>query len=148
VAAQNPILGTFDPDKDASRWDIQAGIAKNHFGFGNTVLYGEYGQHRNFKFANDTYSCTSSAGTPVDAAAMQEGGTCATAVAPDQLKGDKLTFWGIGLVQNIDAAAMEIYLSWRHFEAKDPGVATTVVSAQGVGLKDLDIVLTGARVKF
>ena len=77
---------------------------------------------------------------------MQVGGTCATATAPDQLKGDKLTMWGIGLVQNIDAAAMEIYLSWRHFEAKDPG--TTVASTQGIGLKDLDIVLTGARVKF
>ena len=79
---------------------------------------------------------------------MQAGGTCATAIAPDQLKGDKLTMWGIGLVQNIDAAAMEIYLSWRHFEAKDPGTTTTVITAQGVGLKDLDIVLTGARVKF
>ena len=77
---------------------------------------------------------------------MQVGGTCTNATAPDQLKGDKLTFWGIGLVQNIDAAAMEIYLSWRHFEAKDPG--TTATSTQGIGLKDLDIVLTGARVKF
>ena len=35
--------------------------------------------------------------------------------------GDELKMYGLGLVQNIDAAAMELYVSWRHFEAKDPG---------------------------
>ena len=50
------------------------------------------------------------------------------------------------MVQNIDAAATELYVSWRHFDAKDPG--TTATSTQGIGLKDLDVVLTGARVKF
>ena len=60
------------------------------------------------------------------------------------MKGDELSYWGIGLVQNIDAAAMELYFSWRHFEAKDPGTTATA----NPGLKDLDIVLTGARVKF
>jgi hypothetical protein len=47
--------------------------------------------------------------------------------------------YGLGLVQNIDAAAMELYLSWRHFEAKNAG---------GVALDDVDVVLGGARVKF
>jgi hypothetical protein len=58
-----------------------------------------------------------------------------------------LRIWGIGLVQNIDAASTELYVSWRHFEAKDPG-NTTTASTQGIQLKDLDIVMTGARVKF
>src|SRR5262249_3227367 len=31
VGAQNPLTGAFDPDKDATRWDIQVGIAKNWF---------------------------------------------------------------------------------------------------------------------
>jgi hypothetical protein len=138
VGAQNPLSGAYDADKDATRWDIQAGIAKNWFGIGNTSLYGEYGRHKNFKYANDTYTCT----TP----AASTGGTCTVAGsnAPDQLKGDELKMWGIGLVQNIDAAAMELYVSWRHFEATDPGTT----AAAGPGLKDLDIVLTGARVKF
>jgi hypothetical protein len=138
VGAQNPISGSYDADKDATRWDIQAGIAKNWFGLGNTVLYGEYGKHKNFKYANDTYSCT----TP----AVSTGGTCTVAAsnAPDQLKGDELKMWGIGLVQNVDAAAMELYVSWRHFEATDPGTT----AAANPGFKDLDIVLTGARVKF
>jgi hypothetical protein len=138
VGAQNPISGAFDSDKDATRWDIQAGIAKNWFGIGNTVLYGEYNEHKNFRFANDTYTCTAPAGVA--------GSNCVTAAsnAPDQLKGDSLRIWGLGLVQNVDAAATELYVSWRHFEAKDPGTTATA----GPGLKDLDIVMTGARVKF
>jgi hypothetical protein len=60
--------------------------------------------------------------------------------APGGIKGDELKIWGLGLVQNIDAAATELYVSYRHFDAKDPAVPA--------GLKDIDIVITGARVKF
>jgi hypothetical protein len=141
VGAQNPISGAFDADKNATRWDIQVGVSKNWFGIGNTVVYGEYNEHKNFRYANDVYTCTAPAGVG--------GVNCATAAsnAPDQLKGDSLRIWGIGLVQNIDAASTELYVSWRHFEAKDPG-NTTTASTQGIQLKDLDIVMTGARVKF
>jgi hypothetical protein len=133
VGAQNPLTGAFDPDKDASRWDIQAGISKNWFGIGNTVLYGEYNQHKNFKYADAVYTCPTGvlSGSSV---------ICATTAAPSAAKGDELKIWGLGLVQNIDAAATELYVSYRHFEAKDPAVAA--------GLKDIDIVITGARVKF
>jgi hypothetical protein len=130
VGAQNPLTGAFDPDKDATRWDIQAGIAKNWFGIGNTVLYGEYSQHHNFKFADAVYTCTGVNGT----------NGCNAVAAPTALKGDDLKIWGLGVVQNIDAAATELYLSYRHFDAKDPAVPA--------GLKDIDIVMTGARVKF
>ena len=146
VGAQNPLTGAFDSDKDATRWDIQAGIAKNWFGIGNSVLYGEYGEHHNFRYANDVYTCAAPT-APVDANAAAKGVNCGGITGPDQLKGDKLTMWGLGLVQNVDAAATELYISWRHFEAKDPG-NTTTVSTQGIQLKDLDIVMTGARVKF
>ncbi len=140
VGAQNPLTDAFDSDKSATRWDLQVGIAKNWFGIGNTVVYGEYNEHKNFRFANDVYTCT-----PVGGGGATQN-NCGTAVAPDQLKGDSLKIWGLGLVQNIDAAATELYVSWRHFEAKDPG--TTAASTQGIQLKDLDIVMTGARVKF
>ena len=57
-----------------------------------------------------------------------------------------MKIWGLGLVQNVDAAATELYVSWRHFEAKDPGNTAAVDPRHQ--LKDLDIVMTGARVKF
>ena len=132
IKAQNSLTtGDFDPGKDAHRWDIQAGVAKNWFGFGNTVLYGEYGKHDNFKFASDLYDCNAQGGGI--------GTPCTGLAAPSNVKGDELKFWGIGIVQNIDAAAMELYVSWRRFEAKDPNNAAA--------LQDLDVVVSGARVK-
>jgi Gram-negative porin len=137
IAAQNPLLGTYGQDKDAHRWDIQAGVAKNYFGIGNTVLYGEYGQYANFKWAGAVFGCTNATASP-------GGGACTTTAAPSQIKGDSLSMWGLGVVQNLDAAATELYVSWRHFDAKDPGTTST----PNPGLKDLDIIVTGARVKF
>jgi hypothetical protein len=137
VGVQNPATGAFASDKDATRWDIQAGIAKNWFGIGNTVLYGEYIKHQNFKFANAQFTCT---GVTVGSSVVCSVPDGSVTAAPTAAKGDELKIWGLGLVQNIDAAATELYISYRHFEAKDPAVAA--------GLKDIDIVITGARVKF
>jgi len=131
VAAQNPLTGDFASDRDATRWDIQAGIAKNWFGFGNTVVFGEYAKHSNFRFANTNFACTGTA--------VVGGQTICDTVSLGGVSGDQLKMYGLGLVQNIDAAAMELYVSWRHFEAKNSG---------GVALDDVDIVLGGARVKF
>ena len=51
--------GAFDADKDATRWDIQAGIAKNWFGIGNTrAVRRVHNEHKNFRFANDVYTCS------------------------------------------------------------------------------------------
>lgn len=53
--------------------------------------------------------------------------------------GDDLDAWGIELVQNIDAAALQLWASYQHFEYSD----TTTTSYQ-----DFDAVITGARIKF
>jgi Gram-negative porin len=107
---------------DAHIWEIQGGISKNWFGLGNTSPYVEYGRASGF----------------------------AGATIPDA--DSDVKFWGIGIVQQIDAAAMELYLGWRHFEADRSGA--TVVgtsSAQPVingKYQDLDIVNAGARIRF
>ncbi len=47
--------------------------------------------------------------------------------------------WGLGVVQKIDVASMELYAGYRHYEADlDSGVAT----------EDFQTVITGARIKF
>ena len=99
-------------DADAKFWMIQAGISKNWTGLGNTSFYGEYGR------------------------------------ADDQGRGfyanvtdDNVRFWGLGVVQQIDAAAMELYLGYRHFETE---INTNVSVPTG----DLDLVHGGARIRF
>jgi hypothetical protein len=99
-------------DADARFWMIQAGITKNWWGLGNTSFYGEYGQ------ADD-----------------QGAGFYAN------VTNDRVKFHGIGVVQQIDAAAMELYLGWRHFE-------TDITTNVDVPTADLDIVHGGARIRF
>jgi hypothetical protein len=130
--------------KDADQWMIQAGITKNWTGLGNTSLYGEYsvssdwgaglGTGRNFSNAAITGSTTVNGVTDTE-----------------------LTVWGLGVVQAIDAAATELFLGWRHFEADitctGSLVAGSCADPAGSGTTKLsteagNFVFGGARVKF
>jgi len=51
---------------------------------------------------------------------------------------DEMETWGVALVQNIDAAAMELYVAWQHGEYEEDGSS----------FEDFDIVGAGARIKF
>ena len=60
--------------------------------------------------------------------------------------------YGAGIAQGFDAAALALYLSYRHYEADltvrqiSSGVASGALA--DVALEDLDIVMTGALIKF
>jgi hypothetical protein len=47
--------------------------------------------------------------------------------------------WGLGVVQHIDAAAMEVFLSYKRFSADIAGV---------IDVDDFDVVMSGARIRF
>jgi hypothetical protein len=73
------------------------------------VLFGEYSEHNDFVRVN--FSDPSS----------------------------EVTHWGLGVNQYIDAAAMEVFLTYKHFEA-----STTTAT----NLEDFSAVIGGARVNF
>jgi hypothetical protein len=99
--------------EEGSIWLVQGGITKNWTGMGNTSVYGEYGN------ADDQIKIGAPAGVST------------------------VDFYGVGIVQNIDAAAMELYLGWRRFEVDvDTGAAASS------GSSDLDLVHGGARIRF
>jgi len=68
----------------------------------------------------------------------------------------EMTVWGIGITQNIDAAATELYLNYRHFSADitctaGPNCAGAAVlggPTSKLSTEDFDAVIGGARVKF
>jgi hypothetical protein len=127
AAANFPGPGVTTSDSGTDWW-IQAGISRNFFGIGNTNLYGEYGR------SNDMISVFS-----------------ATTNAQDS----KLNYWGLGVVQNIDAAAMELYAGFRQYSLDAPAGAGTVgIAGQPVfagpvlSQGDINIFLAGARIKF
>jgi hypothetical protein len=114
---RNATGGSESQRPDAHQFLIQGGIAQNWTGLGNTALYAEWSRLTDF-------------GAPFAAGAV-----------PDS----NIDVAGIGVVQNIDAAAMELYLGWRHFYNID----TTNVGVAGFReYRDFDAVAGGARIKY
>ena len=99
--------------RDTTLWYVQGGISKNWTGLGKTSLYGEYAQVED-SLLSPNYTTK----------AFQGFGNAEV--------------WGLGVVQHIDAAAMELYLSYRNYSGE----------ANGNDAKDMDVVMGGARIRF
>ncbi|HWE15676.1 MAG TPA: hypothetical protein VG758_00620 [Hyphomicrobiaceae bacterium] len=102
--------------ENTTLWYVQGGITKNWTGLGNTTIYGEYTRINDavlpaFKFG----------GEDIDAGSLADS-----------------TVWGLGIVQAVDAAALDLFLSYRNFSADVPTVNT----------EDFNVVMGGARIKF
>lgn len=122
---------------DIPLWWIGGGIEKNWTGWGDTTFYGEYGRFRD-----------GTAGLFADVAFPGLGPLGDGAFAPDTLVVDsEVTWWGVGAVQTIDAAAMELYIAYRQYTADaaiDGGRANQIPG----GLEDIWFIQSGARIKF
>lgn len=86
---------------------LKGGLIKKWFPIGNTVAYVEYQQ------SNDM----------LDYFSLQAGAT-----------GSKLERFGVGLVQDIDAAGMSLWAAYKHFDGEIDGPAATCTTLCG----DLD----------
>ncbi|MCH9765949.1 MAG: porin [Alphaproteobacteria bacterium] len=116
--------GNIKPEGDM--WYIKAGIRQRWLPLGHTVLYGEYG--------NDDDKFTQ---------AMSAAGVTSS----------ELDRYGIGVVQEIDAAAMSVWLAWRHYE---PDATCNAAGCLGGGvgvvgannLEEFDLIKAGALINF
>jgi hypothetical protein len=130
----------------AEQWLIQGGITKNWFGFGNTALYAEYSESRGW----------GASGGPQAPNGLNYGvSTTPGATAVNGVTDSKVTMYGFGVTQNLDAASTEMYLDWRHFSADITCSAAAncsgaAGSAPGTKLQTEDfwVVIGGARLKF
>ncbi|MFM9942831.1 MAG: porin [Hyphomicrobiaceae bacterium] len=106
---------------DTSFWWLAGGISQNFFGIGKTVLFGEYGEH------NDGLR-----------------------VVYQDVVSSKATTYGLGILQNVDAAAMEIFLTYKHYEA-DFTITSNSASCGGTrncAMQDYQTVIVGTRISF
>ena len=148
--AQTGALNVKDED---TYWQIMGGIEQNWFGIGKTTLYGEYARHEvgaglsganSGSAGNGGVSCAFGAptGTATNPGSGVSGGLGCLASA-------NVDLWGLGLNQEISAAAMDMYISYRHFspdvKTSATGSSTGAVSA---GVKDFDAVMMGAIIRF
>ncbi|MDX2258168.1 MAG: porin [Hyphomicrobiaceae bacterium] len=119
------LRGAGRANPDGENYYIKAGLRRQFFPIGHSVLYGEYGRNDDKIFS----------------AAFDAG-----------ISSSELDQYGIGFVQEIDAAAMSIWLSWRHYEAdvtcNGAGCAGAGLGQGNNGLDDMDIVKFGALINF
>ena len=119
---------------DFTFWYLRGGVYRKFNALGKTSIFGEYGEASG---SGDNTFFRSAAGTGADTLYDSTDGT----------------FYGIGVQQEIDAAAMELYFGWRHFNmdstwAQDYNAGTAVGAAYRVSGDDVDTVYAGARIKF
>ncbi len=119
-------------DDDHSFYSFMAGIEQRLLPLGKTTLWGEY-----FDYEGGANDRTVAVGDALNPFAGQA-----------RIWNSGVEVYGIGLSQSIDAAAMAVYVSYRHTE----GDLTLRDDATGnladVALEDLDVVMTGAQIKF
>ncbi len=121
--------------KDADSYYIKAGIRQRWSSLGHSVLYGEYGQN-NDKLSNNLW----------------RGGATSS----------NLEQWGVGFVQEIDAAAMALFMNYRNYSAdltcsgqaalngsfcSNPGGATTRAAGK-YSFDDAQLFKVGALINF
>ncbi len=97
-------VGATDGDELNRFWYAKAGLRERWSPLGHTVLYGEYKNSEN----NSTLFNVN--------AASAEGFDTAAAVAALEFGHSSVEMWGLGVVQEIDAAAMSIWVSYRHLD--------------------------------
>lgn len=107
---------------DADFYYFKAGIFQRFNSLGKTAFYGEYGQY------NDMF---------------YDDGAVAAGLGAAVIDGSEATVWGAGVVQYIDAAAMQVFLAYRHHELE---IDTNL--AADPDFEDFDTVLVGGRIEF
>lgn len=111
-------------DEIDTMWFVQAGIEKKFISLGKTTVFGEY--------RNDNGGSN-----------LGSSGAIAAGFGGGFVRGSDIDSYAAGIVQNVEAAAMDLYVIYRHTEAD---VSTT--AGNKIGIDDFDMVMTGARIQF
>jgi predicted porin len=115
----NQAKGFGAADDTSTFYAVEGGIEKKWLDYGKTTLFGQY--YNNQGGGNDRRTFSGAVG---------------------QILSTELQSYGGGIVQGVDAADMKLYVFYRHSEADIVG------SVSNPNLEDLDVVTTGAIIKF
>ena len=137
---------------DARYWRVAAGISQNFFGIGRTVLFGEYGEHRGF-LAQEAFRAAATAGhhcTSINGVIV--GGAAYTVAGGEGRPGcdSEVTQWGVAAVQYIDAAAMEIFATYKNYSLDSNGFlgGSVTLNSNQAGVHDFQLFMVGTKINF
>ncbi len=106
-------------DYEDNHWFVRGGISQKFFSLGKTAIYAEYQSY-------------------------ERDGQGTGGINGNIDRNEEAEVIGAGIVQKIDAAAMELYLGYRHVEVDD----NRFFAGRASDYHNLDVVTTGARIKF
>ena len=118
-------------DGDATFYALQFGLEKNWVSLGKTTIYGEY-----FKHDGGYNDRNVAAGDAINPTGVQV-----------QINDSEVETIGFGVIQGIDAAAMRVYLIYRHYEA-DLNLNNAGVVSSARTIEDVDVVVGGTIIQF
>ena len=112
--------------KDPRFWHVTAGWSKNVFGMGSTILFAEY-------MRADDFVGYSLGGPSINGSVTSD-----------------TRMWGIGVVQSIDAAALDVFLTHKRYETDlnlsgTGGGGSLTIDAQ---MYDFSATVAGVRIQF
>jgi hypothetical protein len=110
-------------------------------GLGPTAFYGEWGRFQDYVSAGID---------PAGVASLAVGGvqSCALAGVACRITGNEAEVWGLGVVQHIEAAEMQIYLGYRHHEADFDLVDGAGAAVGASGTESFDTIVMGSKIAF
>ena len=126
---QDRYLGA--PVDDTSHfYAVEAGIERKFVDLGKTTIFGQYYKNEGGASARRDF----------DGSGFTQGAV--------NILGTEVESFGAGIIQGIDAAAMHVYLTYRHYEA-DVTVGNNLgVAGAQPQFEDLDVVMSGAIIRF
>ena len=121
----NPFFATAGLPLDAENYYVKGGIRQNWTSLGHTVLYGEYLRNTD-GILNTAFFLL---GTGISTSS-------------------ELNVWGLGVVQEIDAAAMSLWVKYRHARFDVEAFQNGVNLLGGLEYQDFQYVGAGALISF
>jgi len=128
------LVGDNLPDTDM--WGVKPFWRKAWSPLGATTIYAEYAQY------NDMYGLALAQG--VGSSIALPG--CPTADCT--VTGSQVDRWGLGVVQEIDSAAMHLWLRWQHQDFKDLDLVDSAGNHFSQDFEDFDFIQAGGIIFF
>jgi hypothetical protein len=121
---------------------FKLGLKRNLNRLGKTAFYAEYGNFNQFLGRDaDEEAVSALAGIAEDSVCMNPRSACL-------VSGSSATVWGLGVVQFVKSAEMQLYTAYRHYEP-DVSLSNFRGGRVGsVGLDDFQTIMTGAIIDF
>jgi len=140
AAAGAALAGTSGTD---TGWGMQGGIEQKWLSLGKTTIVADYARDNSGGAMDKNSPFKVSAG-----AFFSPDPLLPTGVASAFITSSTMTSWGVGVVQNIEAASMDLFLGYRNYSTDITLTTTAGASMKSNPVADWSTVFGGAVIKF